>query len=131
MVSLKLPWEVLASVNQRVNRVGDRLRLTHTYRSRLAAAEILVLSQVRGYRPRFPRFTGPVSLHLSFFEPDKRRRDPNNLVKLIEDSMSGVVYADDSQIHRMSWERSGIDRKEPRVEIRVEALPSKTSTKEE
>lgn len=118
-VALTLPWSVLASVNDRVNRVGDRLRLSRPYRACLANAEMLVKGQVRGERPRF---TGPVSLEMRFYEPDRRRRDPSNLVKLIEDAMTGVVYQDDVQICRSTWERAGVDRRDPRVEIRVVAL---------
>lgn len=123
-VTLTLPWSVLVSTNQRTNPAGwgkmkGRQFLTQRYRNALVTAEIMVLNQVRGRRPKF---TGPVSLEMRFWEPDRRRRDPGNLVKLIEDSMTGVVYADDAQICRSLWERAGVDRLDPRVEIRVSAL---------
>lgn len=118
-VTLTLPWSVLAQSNHRLVHVGNRQHLAPRYRFALRAAEILVQGQVRGERPRF---TGPVSLEMRFYEPDRRRRDPSNLVKLIEDAMTEVVYADDSQICRSMWERAGIDRRDPRVEIRVSAL---------
>lgn len=125
-VTLTLPWSVLISTNQRTNPAGwgrmkGRQFLTREYRAALNAAEQLVQGQVRGERPRF---TGPVALEMRFFEPDRRRRDPSNLVKLIEDAMAGVVYQDDAQICRSMWERAGVDRRDPRVEIRVTALAS-------
>lgn len=120
-VTLTLPWSVLAQVNHRlVQRAkGPGLTLASDYRAKKQAAELLVQAQVRGERPRF---TGPVSLEMRFHEPDRRRRDPSNLVKLIEDAMAGVVYQDDAQICRSMWERAGVDRRDPRVEIRVAAL---------
>jgi Holliday junction resolvase RusA-like endonuclease len=56
-------------------------------------------------------------MHLDFFMPDKRRRDPNNLLKGIADALEGIVYTDDKQITKLSWENMGVDRAQPRVEI--------------
>jgi len=117
-VRVTLPWDVLAQVNHRlVSRGrGPGLTLSADYRAKKHAAEMLVQAQVRGERPRF---TGPVSMTLRFYEPDRRRRDPSNLLKLVEDALIGVVYDDDSRIHRQTWERAGVDRDNPRVEITV------------
>ncbi len=41
---------------------------------------------------------GPVSLHLTFVLPDRRRRDIDNLAKSIMDGMNGVAFVDDSQV---------------------------------
>lgn len=88
MIRLTLPWAVLASANGRVNRVGDRLRLTRQYRQAKEAARMLVASQTRDA----PLLTGPVEVRLAFWTPDARRRDPDNLLKLIHDSLTGFVY---------------------------------------
>ena len=61
---------------------------------------------------------------MRFFQPDRRRRDVGNYCKLIEDAMTGHVYLDDSQIQRQTWENCGVDRRRPRVEIRVGPLSS-------
>ena len=37
-------------------------------------------------------------MDITFHEPDRRRRDPSNLLTMIEDAMEGAVYADDAQI---------------------------------
>lgn len=123
-VRLTLPWAVLVPVNRRTNPAGwgkmrGRQFLTREYRDAQRTAEMLVQSQVRGKRPRF---TAPVAMTLRFYEPDRRRRDPSNLLKLVEDAMSGVVYDDDSRIHRQTWERAGVDRNNPRVEIVVRPM---------
>jgi len=115
-----LPWAVLASTNDRVNRVGDRLRLTRHYRAAKEAARAWVASQTR----RDPVLIGPVEVRLRFWLPDQKRRDPDNLLKLIHDAMSGIVYHDDHQIRRQMWEVAGVDRVIPRVEIEVEPLPT-------
>lgn len=117
-ICVKLPWAVLATVNDRVNRVGDRLRLTTRYRQAKEAARALVASQTR----REPVLIGPVEVRLRFYLPDRKRRDPDNLLKLIHDAMSGIVYHDDHQIRRQVWEVAGVDRVDPRVEIEVEPL---------
>lgn len=117
-ICVKLPWAVLATVNDRVNRVGDRLRLTTRYRQAKEAARALVASQTRDA----PLLTGPVEVRLRFWLPDQKRRDPDNLLKLIHDAMSGIVYHDDHQIRRQVWEVAGVDRASPRVEIEVEPL---------
>lgn len=121
LVRLTLPWDVLAQVNHRLTSRGrgPGLTLSADYRAKKHAAEMLVQAQVRGKRPRF---TGPVSMTLRFYEPDRRRRDPSNLLKLVEDAMSGTVYDDDHRIHRQTWERAGVDRERPRVEIVVQPL---------
>ena len=118
MIRLTLPWAVLATTNDRVNRVGDRLRLTRRYREAKEAARMLVASQTRNA----PLLEGPVEVRLRFHMPDARRRDPDNLLKLIHDALTGFVYHDDHQIRRQAWEVAGTDRAEPRVEIEVEPL---------
>jgi len=117
-IRLTLPWAVLASTNDRVNRVGDRLRLTRHYRKAKEAARALVAAQTRSE----PVLDGPVEVRLRFWVPDQRRRDPDNLLKLIHDALSGIVYHDDYQIRRQTWEVAGVDRVDPRVEIEVAPL---------
>lgn len=119
-LTLVLPWAVLVSTNQRTNPAGwgpmkGRQFLTQRYRQAKAAAELLVAGQTRGHEV----ITGPVSVELDFYPPDRRRRDPDNLLKLIQDAMSGLVYDDDHQIRSMRWELRAVDRDNARVEIRV------------
>src|SRR5690606_40243714 len=117
-IRLTLPWAVLASTNDRVNRVGDRLRLTRHYRKAKEAARALVAAQTR----REPVLIGPVEVRLRFWVPDRKRRDPDNLLKLIHDAMTGTAYHDDHQIRRQIWEVAGVDRVDPRLGIGGEPL---------
>ncbi len=41
---------------------------------------------------------GPVWMDLHFYVADGRRRDGDNLQKLVQDALNGIAYADDSQI---------------------------------
>jgi len=52
---------------------------------------------------------------------DKRVRDIPNSPKSLCDALNGVVYKDDFQIHKMTFNRK-LDRKNPRVYIVVEKV---------
>jgi Holliday junction resolvase RusA-like endonuclease len=118
---IRLPWAVLAQANHRLVPVksGSRVRLilSKDYRQAKDAAGLLATAQWKG-----DALSGPVMVEIAFYEPDKRVRDPSNLQKLIEDCLTGVCYADDSQIADLRWFRAGIDRANPRAEITVEEL---------
>lgn len=118
-IRLTLPWAVLASANQRKGIAGRENRdQWRRYRAARDAARALVAAATR----HEPVLIGPVEVRLRFWVPDQRRRDPDNLLKLIHDAMSGIVYHDDHQIRRQVWEVAGVDRASPRVEIEVEPL---------
>ena len=63
-----------------------------------------------------------LELDLDFFMPDKRKRDPTNLLKGLLDALEGVVYGDDKQIDALSWRKVAVDRESPRVEINIRLL---------
>lgn len=54
---------------------------------------------------------------LLFFK-DKRKRDWDNWHKLSMDALTGIVWEDDSQIQKAIVYK-GIDKENPRIEIRV------------
>ena len=62
--------------------------------------------------------TKEIEMKLVFFHGDKRVRDIDNFNKLILDSMSGIVYRDDSQIKKLLIEMD-YDKNNPRVEIKI------------
>ena len=77
-------------------------------------------------------FTGPCSVSIDYYFPDKRRRDAANYNKVLLDAFSGVVYQDDRQIgdnndslfsaYPAGWkfiERKFLDRERPRAEVRI------------
>ena len=64
---------------------------------------------------------GSVTVSLVFFHKTKRKADIDNFNKLILDSLSGVVFEDDSQIIEM-YLRKEYDSENPRVTIEVTEL---------
>lgn len=54
--------------------------------------------------------------------PDHRRRDIDNLMKLTIDSICPALGFDDSRIVRILLEARGVDRDNPRCDVRVEVL---------
>jgi Holliday junction resolvase RusA-like endonuclease len=116
---LTLPWDVMTPDNRRFHP-GRGHVLTTRYRRGKEAAYLLVMSQVKAPRPVFP--VEAVQVSLDFFVPDKRRRDPTNLLKGLLDALEGVVYSDDKQIEALSWRKGALDRENPRVEITISPL---------
>ena len=57
---------------------------------------------------------------IEFFFNDKRRRDLDNCLKLVLDSMTGVVYKDDSDIQEIHAYR--YFNQEPKIIVKVEGL---------
>lgn len=62
----------------------------------------------------------PVRLRTSFWWPDKRNHDIDN-IKALLDAFTGILWADDGQIDFLMLKK-GIDAKNPRVEM-VEMRP--------
>ena len=89
-----------------------------------------VLAQILEHKPPAP-VEGPLTMTLVFELPRPKstakrvqypikRPDLSNLLKAIEDALTGVVYRDDSQIVSLTvTKRFGLA---PGVEVRVEAL---------
>ncbi len=73
---------------------------------------------------RGPALTGDVKLSVRFFFGTKRRADLDNFSKLWADSLTGIVYADDSQISELTLIRA-YDKMNPRIEIEVYEMHTK------
>ena len=51
---------------------------------------------------------GPVEMIIELHPPDKRKRDMDNLLKILQDSFNGVAYDDDYQIADLRVLRRGV-----------------------
>lgn len=71
-----------------------------------------------GARPTF--IQGDVRLALAVYFPNRRRRDLSNTLKIIEDALKGITYADDSQVARIELTRY-YDNANPRAVVTVES----------
>ena len=96
-MTLELPWP--PSVNHYYRHVGPRVLISREGRIyRETVANRLKASRVR-------KFTGSVELQIQLYPPDRRRRDIDNCMKCLLDSLTiGGLYEDDSQIKKMSIE---------------------------
>lgn len=61
---------------------------------------------------------GEIELTVRLYFGNKRKNDIDNFHKLSLDSMTGIVYRDDSQIIRMTVEKY-YDKNNPRIEIEI------------
>lgn len=66
--------------------------------------------------------TGPVQIGISLYFGTKRRQDIDNFGKVLLDSLTGVIWEDDSQVAEMNI-RKGYDKAKPRIEIEINQLP--------
>lgn len=62
-----------------------------------------------------------ISVSITFFWPDMRRHDIDNGLKLLFDSLTGIVWDDDSQICNLCITKT-VDRGNPRIEMVIESL---------
>ena len=91
MVTLELPWP--PSVNHYYRHVGPRVLISkvgRTYRE-------VVANRIKA--EGISKFSGNVELNIQLYPPDNRRRDIDNVLKCLLDTLTiGGLYEDDSQI---------------------------------
>ena len=103
-----IPWEHCISKNNKVTVWGKgRPALTAQYRNAKEAIYLL------------PKFECPVRIEFNVWEPNRRRRDILNYTQVICDGIEDVAYANDAQIHYVIVRRCGVDKENPRIEIKV------------
>ena len=61
---------------------------------------------------------GEIKVDIKLFHKSKRKTDWDNFHKLSMDSMTGLVYEDDSQVKKATVEKF-IDKDNPRIEIEI------------
>jgi Holliday junction resolvase RusA-like endonuclease len=74
----------------------------------------------------------PVSVHIDYYFPDRRRRDCTNFDKAILDALNGIIYEDDSQVgsnfnffgYRASFAKY-LCPDNPRIEILIDTEPER------
>ena len=114
---IELPYP--PSVNHCWRRVGPRTLISREGR----AFRRNVCALLRGNGPRKPPAGGRIALCMDAFPPDRRRRDLDNTMKAICDSLEHAgVYEDDSQIDLLI-----VRRREPtkggKAVVQVSELP--------
>lgn len=72
-----------------------------------------------------PVIKPPVEINVSVYFPDNRKRDLDNLGKVLFDSLvDAKVLADDcwQVVPKITWESKGIDKHNPRLEIEIKEV---------
>ena len=95
-LSLPLP----PSANHYYRRVGRATLISRAGREYRAAVKSALLAMGS------PSVTGPLTVLVTVYPPDRRRRDLDNLLKCLLDSLQhGGLYRDDSMIDRIDIRR--------------------------
>jgi crossover junction endodeoxyribonuclease RusA len=68
------------------------------------------------------KFTDAVALSITCFVSNKRRRDVDNMGKLILDALNGVAYVDDSQVHDLVVKKRYTSKERARVEVSIHVV---------
>lgn len=89
------------SANTYYRHVGYRVLISEDGRKYKQRVQSLLFNQFRCLDMR-------VGLLIAAHPPDNRRRDLDNMLKCLLDSMKGVVYRDDSQIDFLSIQRAHV-----------------------
>ena len=121
MLEFELPWP--PSVNHYYRHVGHR---------------VLISSEGRAYRQRVcsmmlcgngSMLEGPIEMTIDAYPPDRRRRDLDNILKCILDSLQHAqVYRDDSQIKDLDCHMLEPDRTGGKVVICLRKKKGETET---
>ncbi len=101
MTTITLPWP--PSVNHCWRTWRGRMLLSRQGRAyRDAVVGILRAARIKP-------LAGPLAVHVELYPPDRRRRDADNALKAISDSLQhGGAFYDDSQIVWMLVEKAEI-----------------------
>lgn len=98
MIELELPYP--PSANHYYRRVGPRTLISRE--GRRFRERVCLLLAATGVRP----LRGPLRIEISIYPPDRRKRDVDNAIKAINDSLEhGGAFEDDSQIEDLRIRR--------------------------
>jgi Holliday junction resolvase RusA-like endonuclease len=115
-ISLVLPYPPSANRYWRFVVVRERALVLLSGEARAYKKAIATIAKAKVPHP----MTGPLSVYLRIFRP-RKAGDLSNRIKVVEDALNKVCYADDNQIERIVAERFE-DKNNPRVEILIEPL---------
>lgn len=97
--SLTLPWP--PSLNHYYRHVGPRVLISKDGRRYREKVADIAKRSLQG------TFCCPVEVRLDLYPPDKRKRDADNCLKCMLDSLTGAgVYTDDSLIQKIMEDKA-------------------------
>ena len=111
-IQITLPWP--PSVNHYYRKVGPRVLISRDGRR----YRQIVCSIVRELNVK--PFDCELKMEIHAYPPDRRRRDVDNLLKAIFDSLQhGGIYKDDSQIKDFEFYTKELERPHGKVIVRL------------
>lgn len=115
-VTITVPFKYCVSDNDRVmiQHRQRRIVLSPEYRAAKDTIQHIARKAMNGAPPAEEAVEWSAVVHFP-----NNRRDLQNASKLLCDSCSGVVYRDDKQIKRASWEWGENDKENPRIVITI------------
>lgn len=125
-LALTLPWSALISDNRKyaVTTRGPKRQpviiLSEPYRAAKEKIKSVARAKVAGATPA----ELPLQLVARVWVPDNRPgHDVANFAKCTHDALEKLVYTSDRWLHRITWERVGVDVDHPRAEVTIMPLP--------
>jgi Holliday junction resolvase RusA-like endonuclease len=100
-------------VNSKYGVINGRMLLTKKYRDTKTAISWEITSQWRT-----EPLTTPVTLNILQYFGDNRKRDIDAYIKILLDSMEGIVFENDNQVNEMHIYKEK-DLNNPRTEIQI------------
>lgn len=100
-------------INQKYGVINGRLLLTKSYRDTKDALAWEIASQFK-----LDPLEEMLAMNVILYFGDNRKRDIDAYLKILLDSMTGIVYKDDSQIVEMHIFKEK-DIENPRTEIQI------------
>lgn len=70
------------------------------------------------------KFEGYVELKIVLWLGTKRRKDADNMAKLIQDALNGLAFIDDSQVHELTISKKYTTPDRARAEVTIRELES-------
>lgn len=118
-ISFELPWP--PSVNRYYRHVGPRVLISREGRR----YRMMCVSRLGGM---FPKLEGKVKLTGEFYPPDARKRDLDNVLKCMIDSLVHAgLMRDDSQIKHIDVQMMSPIPPEGAVYIKLEEISKRKS----
>ena len=125
MIKLSLPLPPSINHSHITTKSGKRIRSNTTIRYEESVGWYCFENDIGCHRykdtkahTKQPLIKEKCYMDLWFYFPDKRRRDTHNCLKILLDSLEGIIYEDDKMVLPRIQDFQ-IDKKNPRVEIEI------------
>jgi Holliday junction resolvase RusA-like endonuclease len=114
---LIIPGEPISKGRPQFNRAtGSAYTPTATRTAEKAIAKLYVAEN------NDSKLDGAISVEITCYVSNRRRRDVDNMGKLILDALNGLAFADDSQVHDLIIRKRYTTKERARSEVAIHKL---------